>query len=712
MNKSVKNDRETSLLSRLGRNIFVHLFLITALVIIVYSNTLSVPFQFDDIQNIATSPEIKSFGSSIKRSRYIGDLTFSLNYWLNGLDVTGYHIINIIIHILNSLLVYSLVTLIFKTPALESLSFKDKSRYFSLSAALLFACHPVQTQAVTYIVQRFTSLATLFYLLSLVSYLLFRLKTSVPVRIAGYALAIMSAVLAMKTKEFSFTLPLAIALSELMFFRGSYIKRIANLTPLLITLLIIPVTLLTLGVSQGELLQAVEKVTRLQTDIPRSEYLFTQFRVIVTYVRLLFLPVGQNVDYDYPLYTSPIDHEVLISFLFLASIFATGAYCLFRLARKNPAGRLISFGIFWFFLTLSVESSFIPIADVIFEHRPYLSSVGIFISIPVGIYLFADIRMRRSFVYIVGVTIILLSTATFARNSVWQSKITLWEDVAMKSPQKARVHNNLGDAYHSNDFLDKAIKQYEITIQLDSDHVLAYKNLSSIYAGKGLMDKSKEYFNAILRINPEYEDAYIEMGNAYKEKGVLDKAIEYYSIAVKLKPDYAGAQYNLGLSYYENNQYKEAERHLLRASSLDPSVSETFHVLGNIYKSTGLTEKAVEYYEKALALNPDNADVNYSLGVIFGPQGKLDMAIKHFEAALELNPSIPGAHQNLGNAYAMSGQPFKAIEHFQLALKQDPDNAEVHYNLSEVYRSTGINRKADEHRIRALRLNPDLATPK
>jgi tetratricopeptide (TPR) repeat protein len=671
-----------------------------------------VPFQFDDIENIATSPEIKSFGSSIKRSRYIGDLTFSLNYWLNGLDVTGYHIVNIIIHILNSLLLYSLVTLFFRTPALESLSFKDKSRYFSLSAALLFACHPIQTQAVTYIVQRFTSLATFFYLLSLVSYLLFRLKTSVLVRIASYALAIVSAILAMKTKEFSFTLPFAIALCEFIFFRGSYIKRIANLAPLLVTLLIIPVTLLTLGVSPAELLQAVGKVTRLQTDIPRTEYLFTQSRVIVTYIRLLFLPLSQNVDYDYPLYTSPIEHEVLTSFLFLLSIFATGAYCLYRLARKNPAGRLISFGIFCFFLTLSVESSFIPIVDVIFEHRLYLSSVGIFISLPVGIYLLADDRMRKSFVYIVGITIILLSSATFARNSVWQSKITLWKDVAMKSPQKARVHNNLGDAYHSNGFLDKAIEQYEITIRLSPNHVLAHKNLSSIYAEKGLMDKSKEYFNAILRINPEYEDAYIEMGNAYKEKGVLNKAIEYYRMAVDLKPDYAGAQYNLGLSYYENNQYKEAERHLLKASSLDPSISEVYHVLGNIYKSTGLNEKAVEHYEKALRLNPDNADVHYSLGIIFGPQGKLDLAIQHFEAAIELNPDMPGAHQNLGNAYAIRGQPFRAIEHFRLALKQDPDNAGVHYNLSEVYRSTGINRKADEHRIKALRLNPNLANPK
>jgi hypothetical protein len=205
----------------------VHLLLIAVLCLLAYSNTFDAPFQFDDISSIETA---KNFHSNVLIRRSISRLTLTLNYRLHGMDVTGYHVVNLAIHILNALLVYSLAMLAFRTPLMESSASREKARHISLLAALLFACHPVQTQAVTYIVQRMASLATLFYLLSLVFYIRYRLAPSGFARRASlYVFSIVSIFLAMKSKEMTFTLPFAIVMCEFLFFRDTFIKRVLNL---------------------------------------------------------------------------------------------------------------------------------------------------------------------------------------------------------------------------------------------------------------------------------------------------------------------------------------------------------------------------------------------------------------------------------------------------------------------------------------------------
>ncbi|HWR57705.1 MAG TPA: hypothetical protein VN328_02350, partial [Thermodesulfovibrionales bacterium] len=418
------------------RQAFLPLFLIAVVCLLCYSNTFSVPFQFDDPDNISEMPFVRNIGvffgpewvspGSTFVMRTVGFFTLAVNYRIHGEAVAGYHIVNILIHVFNGFLVYFLVLLTLRTPCLgseksdvgserseqtsknPSLFTFHLSHLFPLAVALLFVCHPVQTQAVTYIVQRFSSLATLLYLLSLVLYIKWRLgqqesgvrrqETEVrskksagnplsAMRYALYALSLISAVLAMKTKEIAFTLPLVIALYEFMFFDGGLKKRMLYLVPLLLTMLIIPLSLMGSTKPLGEIIGDVSEATRVGTALPRWDYLFTQFRVIVTYIRLLFFPVSQNLDYDYPVYHSFLDPNVFLSFLFLLSIIGIGMWLAYRswfMAHRKrlkangapdnelsaiSCQRLIAFGIFWFFITLSVESSVIPIADVIFEHR-------------------------------------------------------------------------------------------------------------------------------------------------------------------------------------------------------------------------------------------------------------------------------------------------------------------------------------------------------
>ena len=385
----------------------LHILLIAIVGFLAYSNTFDVPFHWDDTPNIVENYKLRDLNNlwPPTGSRWFGFLTFALNYNFGGLDTVGYHIVNIVIHIFNAILIYWLVMFTFRTPYFSTSNppsppfNKGGMGGFALFSALLFISHPIQTQAVTYIVQRFTSLATMFYLLSLVMYIKFRIQrtedktqntekkldipnttkeiignsTSSSLRLVRnpsserfptsgndtkcgltygflnkYAIchlssviwylgSVFSAILAMKTKEITFTLPFIIILYEFCFFKSQNyelrtmnLRRLLYLMPFLLTLFIIPLSIVGIDKPIGDAIGELREAAQETEEIPRWSYLITQFRVIVTYIRLLFLPIKQNLDYDYPIYNSFLDPNVFLSFLFLLSIFGLGVYLFYR----------------------------------------------------------------------------------------------------------------------------------------------------------------------------------------------------------------------------------------------------------------------------------------------------------------------------------------------------------------------------------------------
>src|SRR3990172_4071287 len=434
-------------LRRHGNVIVPVLISITAL--LIYSNIYSSPFHFDDINNILENNKIRYLSNFLDFSgtRYMGELSFALNYYFGGVNVFGYHLVNVFIHIVNGILVWWFVNLTFKTPVMGTAVSSRLSGVIALAASLIFVTHPIQTQAVTYIVQRLASLATLFYLLSVVLFVKWRLSSGSRYRFIYYFISLLSAILAMKTKEISFTLPFVILIYEFIFFRDK-MRRAWFLIPYLLTLLIIPLTIVNIvniGTDNkpiGDIIGEVGERVRDTERISRGSYILTQFRVIVTYIRLLFFPVNQNLDYDYPVYHSLSTPVVFLSFLFLLSIFGLAVYLFMRSRRVgNGYGLLASFGIFWFFITLSVESGIIPIRDVIFEHRLYLPGIGAVMAFSTGVFYgieYVKVRMGRGVLSTVAICILILimvvplSFATYKRNLVWGDKITLWKDVVAK----------------------------------------------------------------------------------------------------------------------------------------------------------------------------------------------------------------------------------------------------------------------------------------
>jgi tetratricopeptide (TPR) repeat protein len=679
----------------------LNVLLVLLFSLLAYSATLYFPFHFDDEPGITENLIIRDlryfiepskakdfkgpFGYNALKMRYITLLTFALNYRIHGLDVTGYHILNIMIHIITAMLVYLFVTQTFNTPFLRGSPLRDYSCHIALFTALLFACHPLQTQAVTYIWQRATSLSTMFYLISLTAYIKWRLGILLPSAsmpspllsniksLSLYSGCIIAAILAMKTKETAFMLPVTVAIYEFIFFEGKIKKRIICLIPLLLTLFIIPLTLATIHKAPGEIIGVVSDAARGNTDLPRHVYLLTELRVLLTYIRLIFLPVHQNLDYDYPVYRSFFNIEVLLSFLFLVSLLGLGIYLFSRFRHSAPTARIISFGILWFFINLMLESSIIPLNNVIFEHRMYQPSIGVFFALTSSVFMASGImRARRKGTETAVIVILLIITSAltwtaYARNNIWKNEVSLWQDVVKKSPGNKRAHNNLGSAYKYSGLFDDAIRHYRTAIELDPGYAYAHNNLGSAYQLKGMPDKAIQHYRAAIKLDPLFSDAHNKLGSAYQSKGLIEKAIEHYQTAANIYPNYRDPNINLGIAYQSVGQLDKAVRHYKTVIRLDPMNAGIHFNLGTVYQSQGRMEKAIQHYSIATEIDPEYTDAHNNLGIVYQLQGDIDRAIKQYLIAVRLDPYYVKAHKNLGIAYRIKGMTDKAREHSRIA---------------------------------------------
>jgi tetratricopeptide (TPR) repeat protein len=658
--------------------------------IIAYSNTFHVPFVLDDAKSITQNPVIRNLtnfypngtGYEFVPNRSFAYLTFALNYHFGGYNLFGYHAVNLLIHLLAALLVYALLSLTFSTPYFQgqasgagsgsgsgaTSTSTSTSTFFSslftphtfipLFAALLFVIHPIQTQAVTYVVQRIASLATMFYLLSIVLYVQARLRleargsgagsgsgsggsgpSTLGQRQKSFRLApvmlmagsVLSAVLAMKTKEIAFTLPLAIVLYEVFFFRGHWKRRLLFLLPLLATLPIVPLSVLhaagDIQSHAGNLGSNVGLQLRVGTSISRLDYLFTQFRVIVTYLRLLVLPVNQNLDYDYPVYKTFFTPAVFLSFLFLAALFALAVYLFWRTrsdrqvqAEGKPGSaekqgkalssesqpqpqpvfsstcfRLVSFGILWFFLTLAVESSLIPIVDVIAEHRLYLPGFGAATAFAAASWIVAEKFSRPGFGKIlltVSVLVVLgLGFATYQRNHVWGNAIRLWQDAVKKSPDKGRPINNLGVALEKAGRRSEAFKTLSRAIEIDPNYAQSYYNLADLYVVSGRPDEALPLLQAAIRLKPDFRDAYVDMGAALMRGGHFSEAATFLERNLNWVGNIPEARFYLGSAYAFLGKRQAALKELEFVSRHDAQLAASLAGLLGINSSHGATHE-------------------------------------------------------------------------------------------------------------------------
>lgn len=654
-------------------NLVIHLFLIALLGLLVYSNTFHAPFVWDDIRLLVENPFIKNirysadllssnsenetkmkdapglevnYGNSrydryqlykTIKQRYIGHLSLVLNYRLGGFNVEGYHIVNLSIHIGTAFVLYFFMLLTLQTPMISDSKLQCYQQELSFIIALLFAVHPVQTGAVTYVYARFVSLVTFFYLSAMVAYIRWRIAEDTVTQAdiekgaysrlsmkhwAWFAGSLVSIVLAMKTKENAITIPVAIVMYEFVFFSGDVRKRLLRLVPILMTLAIIPYTFfMEMGMNPAQ--------TYHQSDFMRYnaiDYFYTQLRVIITYIRLLFFPVNQVLDYAYPMKTSLFDFGVMLSLLFHLSVVCLALWLLCRSKKIDSGWKLTSFGILLFYLGLSIECSIIPTGLLYLEYRLYLPSAGFIIALVSAYFLLMQnfvgrIRTQAIFLPLFLCITVLASTA-YLRNEVWGDEITLWEDNIKKAP----------------------------------DRYVPYFNLSVLYMNKGRYEDAYKILIAAMRHNPPDIMAHKHFGIYYDETGQFDKAAAEFLAILKIDPDDASAYNDLGVTYSRSGRF----------------------------------EDAVAAYNKALSLNPEFIDAYNNLGVLYDEHGRGGEALKIFESALKIMPEDIKTHENLGIAYFHAGEFENALKEFNFVLKFEPNSAEASRYAARIYEKRGV----------------------
>ena len=487
--------------------------LLVLVVAIAYSNSLGVPFHFDDHVMITGEPAITGFHVDPASRRFLGDLSFAVSYRLFGERPLGYHVVNVAIHAANALLVLWLVRLLLRTEAMRRA--RPAGERVALLAALVFAAHPLNTQAVTYIVQRYASLAAGFFLLATCSYLAFRLASRARAAAGFYALFLTSAAAALWTKENAFVLPLAVLLVELSFFSAPARKRLLFFSPFLLG----AAAAVGVALASGLSLEWLDAATRVDSDMSRSDYALTQLRVVASYLRLLVLPVGQNIDHDVPLSRSVLDPRVLLAASVHAALLAGAAFALAKGSRGNALWRLVGFGISWFYVALLVESSVVPIADVMFEHRAYLPSVGIFVASAALLARVPALSGPRAWAGAALALVVALTALTLARNRVWRSDLTLWTDAASKSPNKPRPFNGVGVALLARGDPAEAVVMFRRAIHADPAYTKAYFNLGEALQKVGACEEAIAAYETFLGQAPEYPETYRNLADCYRETG-------------------------------------------------------------------------------------------------------------------------------------------------------------------------------------------------
>jgi tetratricopeptide (TPR) repeat protein len=314
------------------------------------------------------------------------------------------------------------------------------------------------------------------------------------------------------------------------------------------------------------LLNQIQSAAAETKTISRTDYLVTQFVVIATYLRLLVLPVGQNVDYDYPIFHSLSEPSVIMSLLLHLSLASLAVFLLYRSQRQLTSGattagismRLAGLGICWFYLALSVESSIIPITDVIFEHRIYLPSIGFFMAVTAGI---SGIASRWKYCQgalwaAIAMMCIVFTAGTIARNRIWSSEMLMWQDVLEKSPGKARPQHSVGlllmKRFRFEEALPHLVKAVDLDPWNDRYRITLNSTITLLDEYKGRCSEGTEYHSTFEKIDPRFRKEWMAVSNnnlglAYEHLGNLFLAQDNYLKATKYNPNFDLGWYNLAL---------------------------------------------------------------------------------------------------------------------------------------------------------------------
>jgi tetratricopeptide (TPR) repeat protein len=637
---------------------------------VAYSNSLHGPFVFDDV-SFSRDPGIRDLRRLDRillpdkaRPYYRPTVTLSLAlcHRIGGLEVVPYHVFNLGIHILATLTLFGLVRRTLSLPRLQPYS-TGAATALALSVSLLWMLYPLQTQSVTYIIQRCESLMGLFCLLTLYAV----------TRGAGsarawwwYGGAVAACVLGMGAKEVMAMVPVLVLMYDRVFLASSWGEVFRKRWGLYLALA------LSCGLLVPMLRTGQDAFSR--TPPPTMwEYARTQPGVVLHYLRLSFWPDALCLDHGWPVARSA--REIVPPAIVMGSLFVGAVWALWRWPSWGFLGASS-------FLMLAPSSSFIPIPDLAFEHRMYLPLAALVALLVLGGWEAGRRLASRGVISwgmakvgggcLVAAASLVLGIRTYLRNADYRTDLGLWQDTVAKAPSSPGAHTGLGDALVDRGRVDEAIAHYRRALQIQPTCAVAHHNLGLALIQQDCVDEAIVHYRKALQIQPSLEVAHSNLANALVRQGRVEEAIAHYRKALELCPHYAVAHNNLGNALFQQGQVDDAIAHCQESLRLDPTNAEAHNNLGNALFRQRRVQEAAQHYQRALELKPDLPQAHSNLGLALIQQGRVDEAIAHYQQALQLAPNYFEAHCNLGLALQQEGKDQAAVQHWREALRLQP----------------------------------------
>ena len=618
--------------SKAGKIHWLFIILTVFLTLVIYSNTLSNGFVYDDMGEIVGNQwvrQLKNLFSPCHRYRITETFTFYIDYKLWGLSPSGYHFTNLLFHILVSVSIYFLANLILKNPV---------PAFFT---SALFAAHPVHTEAVSVISHRQELLAMLFMIFSLILYIKGRTAQSLDRARRKrtwvfIALSLSFYFLAMAAKEVAIILPALLFFYDFYFQKDSLLRnkklQIRNSAKWYIPYFILLGLFVLFSITGPRWrfsypgFNVVSLGHSLSGGRPYFSILVTQLRGFSEYLRLLFFPNRLSIDYYFPFYKSIFLPSILLSVFLLFVILALTVITFRRF-------KIISFGIVWFLINLLPVSNIVPKTFFVAERYLYIPSFGFCLIIGFVLWkLILKKSLRILGIIIFGLLIILYSVRTIVRNFDFKSEYTLWSKTLKDNPMSATGYNNLGAALLNSGEIERSIEEFKKAIELVPTYAKSYYNLGIAFLNIGRYDEAIDNLSTSIHYDSKSYESYVALGSAYQKVGKHSEAIDEFEKALKLNED-----------------------------------ANLRHATGISYRNAGKYDEALEEFKKAITLNPDLGEAHNDLGVEYGRKGLYDEAIREFNIAIiKMSNPVPAYH-NLGLAYQKKGEQDKAIQAFQKA---------------------------------------------
>lgn len=671
---------------------YIFLLFTSVLVFCLYLNSIDGDLIFDDTSSIKENASIRmktissqSLSRAFSTNRPVANLSFALNFHFHEYKTFGFHLVNIFIHILAGILLYLFIKKTFLL--LPGKNLPDHYIWITMAATLLWVVHPIQTQSVSYIVQRMTSMSSMFYILTMLCYIRLRIE----IREAGsenpikkwlyFSFILAAGFLAIGSKETAATLPVFLFLYEWFFFQnlnGKWFKKYF----IKFCAILVPAAMAGAFFINDFYSDFFAKGYKIY-DFNLMERLYSEFRVVIYYISLLIFPHPSRLmlDYDFAVSRSLIYPPSTI-FCMLA-LFAMVIYACF-LAKKH---RIISFAIFWYFGNLVIESTVLPI-ELVYEHRNYLPSMLIFLIPLIAAFKYA--KNWKAVVSMICVIAAVFSFWTFQRNHVWQSEVCLWQDAVNKSPEKARCHNNFGLALVKEGKADEGTAYFQKAVELDPKYFDPLFNLGLMNLNAKKFDKAVFYLKKAVQLKSKDFKALMCLGMAYLDNDNAEKAVVCFKQADELGADDVSEFRYLAMRLFKTGNPDKAFNLLQKAMKMEPDDAKLHNLLGTHLMEFGRVAEAIDHFKTSVKLDSNYIYPCMNLGKCFSYKKDFKKALASFKDALDINKKFISGYNEAGITALRLGETDEAEKYLQDALKIDPANKTAKNHLGLLKKLSGI----------------------